>query len=277
MELWFTEKQTKSLALSLSVKRTIHAEHTPYQELAVIETEQYGRMLVLDGMVMLTEADEFVYHEMMAHVPLALHPAPEDVLIVGGGDGGTAREVLKHREVARVTLAEIDARVVEVCREHLPALSSGFADPRLRMAIGDGAAHVREHPGAYDVILVDSSEPIGPAEGLFARAFFQDAARALRPRGILVAQTESPFVNGELIRETYRRLREVFPFCRQYLASIPTYPSGLWSFALAAMEDLDWLNPRGLPGIACKYYSPEVHRASFALPPFAAALVAGEP
>ena len=144
MELWFTEKQTKSLALSAAVSRTIHAERTPYQDLAVIETEQYGRMMVLDGMVMLTEADEFVYHEMIAHVPLSLHQAPREVLVIGGGDGGTVREVLKHQSVTRVVLAEIDERVVEASRRFLPTVSASLSDPRLTLAIGDeiGRAHV---------------------------------------------------------------------------------------------------------------------------------------
>ncbi|MGE5551336.1 MAG: polyamine aminopropyltransferase [Bacteroidota bacterium] len=273
MELWYTEKQTKALALSCLVKRTIHAEKTPYQELAIIETEQYGRMLVLDGMVMVTEADEFVYHEMIAHVPLAIHPSPRHVLVIGGGDGGTVREVLKHATVERVVLAEIDARVVETAREFLPTLSAGFGDPRLVMAIGDGVEHVRRHQGVYDVILVDSTEPIGPAAGLFGAEFFKMAAAALKPGGLLVAQTESPFVNGDLIGRAHASLGEAFPFRWLYLASIPTYPSGLWSFTLAAEREVPYLEPRALPGLTCKYYSREVHRAAFALPPFVADLL----
>ena len=273
MELWFSERQTKALALSCLVRRTLHSERTPYQDLAVIETEQYGRMLVLDGMVMLTEADEFVYHEMIAHVPLTIHPAPLDVLVIGGGDGGTVREVLKHSAVRRVVLAEIDERVVEVSREFLPTLSSGFRDPRLVMAIGDGVEHVQRHRGAYDVILVDSTEPIGPAAGLFGAEFFRMAAEALKPGGLLAAQTESPFINGDLIGKAHHSLRGSFPFLRLYLASIPTYPSGLWSFTLAALEEAPYLEPRPQAGLACRYYSSEVHRASFALPPFVAELV----
>ena len=274
MELWFTEKQTKSLALSLGVKRTIHAEKTPFQELAILETEQYGRLLVLDGMVMLTEADEFVYHEMLAHVPLCLHQRPERVLVIGGGDGGTVREVLKHGSVQKVVLAEIDARVVETAKQFLPTVGASLTDPRVDLAIGDGIDHVRRHIGEYDVILVDSTEPIGPGAVLFSREFYRMTADALRPGGIMAAQTESPFLNGELIRQVHAVLAEIFSFRRLYLASIPTYPSGLWSFTLAAREEVPYLEPgsRAVPG--CKYYSPEVHRAAFALPPFVAALVA---
>ncbi len=273
MELWFTEKQTKALALSTAVSRTIHAERTPYQDLAVIETEQYGRMMVLDGMVMLTEADEFVYHEMIAHVPLTVHPAPREVLVIGGGDGGTVREVLKHRSVTRVALAEIDERVVEASRRFLPTVSAGLSDPRLTLAIGDGIEHVRQHPDTYDVILVDSTEPIGPAAGLFGEDFYRMTAAALHRDGIMVAQTESPFLNGDLISQVHVNLRAAFPHRRLYLASIPTYPSGLWSFTLAAKEEVAHLEPRSVPDLGTRYYSRDVHRAAFALPPFVAALV----
>ncbi|MGQ9778653.1 MAG: polyamine aminopropyltransferase [Bacillota bacterium] len=276
MELWFTEKQTEALALSLLVTRTLHRERTPFQDLAVLETVQYGRMLVLDGVVMLTEADEFVYHEMIAHVPLLVHPDPRIVLVIGGGDGGTVREVLKHPSVERVVLAEIDERVIEASRRFFPALSVGFTDPRLQFAIGDGIEHVRNHPGTYDVILVDSTDPIGPGVGLFEADFYRMAAAALRPGGVLVAQTESPFVNRDLIRRIHKNMKEAFPFRRLYLAAIPTYPSGLWSFTLAAKTEVAHLEPRVLPGLATKYYTPEVHRAVFALPPFVAELVREE-
>ena len=276
MELWFTEKQTDALALSLLVNKTLHRERTPFQDLAVLETVQYGRMLVLDGVVMLTEADEFVYHEMIAHVPLLVHPDPRLVLVIGGGDGGTVREVLKHPSVEKVVLAEIDERVIEVSRRFFPTLSVGFTVPRLELAIGDGIEHVRNHPGAYDVILVDSTDPIGPGVGLFEADFYRMAAAALRPGGILAAQTESPFVNRDLIRRIHKNMKAAFPFRRLYLASIPTYPSGLWSFTLAAQGEVPYLAPRVLPGLATKYYTPEVHRAAFILPPFVAELVREE-
>ena len=275
MELWFTERQTKGVALSLLVERTLHVEDTPFQHLAVLETAEYGRMLVLDGMVMLTEADEFVYHEMLAHVPLLVHPDPRLVLVIGGGDGGTVREVLKHPTVERVVLAEIDERVIEAARRFLPSLSAGFGDPRLTLAVGDGIAHVRAHPGTYDAILVDSTDPVGPAEGLFGAEFYRMAAAALRPGGILAAQTESPFLNRDLIRRIQANMKEAFPFRRLYLAAIPTYPSGLWSFTLASGAEVPYLAPRTAPGLAARYYTPEIHRAAFVLPPFAAELVEG--
>ncbi|HBI26528.1 MAG TPA: spermidine synthase, partial [Peptococcaceae bacterium] len=166
MELWFTEKQTPGLGITCKVLQTLHSEQTPYQEIAVLDTMQYGRMLVLDGMVQLTSGDEFVYHEMLAHVPLHIHPHPCNVLIIGGGDGGTAREVLRYPQIENVTLVEIDRRVVDVCRQYLPEVASSFDDPRMEVHFTDGVAYLLNKENEYDVILVDSPEPIGQAERL---------------------------------------------------------------------------------------------------------------
>lgn len=274
MELWYTEKQTPNLGLSLLVKRSLHEEQTPFQHLAVLDTIQYGRMLVLDGMVQTTVADEFVYHEMITHVALNTHPRPRRVLVVGGGDGGAIREVLKHESVERATLVEIDGRVVEASREWLPEISAGLSDPRAEVIIDDGIKHVASHKNHYDVILVDSTEPIGPAEGLFARPFYQSIFDALTEDGIMVAQTESPFVNRDLIRSVYADIRGVFPVARLYLASIPTYPSGLWSFTLGSKKhDPVSVDISGLKPMKTRYYRPEIHRSCFALPEFVDELV----
>ncbi|MDA8064588.1 MAG: polyamine aminopropyltransferase [Thermaerobacter sp.] len=275
MELWFTERQNEAMSFSLRVRATLHHEKTPYQRLDVLDTEQYGRVLTLDGMVMTTEADEFVYHEMIVHVPLCIHPRPRRVLIVGGGDGGAVREALRHPEVERVDLVEIDRAVVEASRRFFPQLSAGLSDPKVRVVEADGIAFVAEHSAAYDCVLVDSTEPVGPAVGLFEPAFFRSVERALAPGGIMVAQTESPFVNGELIRRVQRGLREIFPVVRLYLASVPTYPSGLWSFSLAGRE----VDPERFrePTLNTRYYSPQVHRAAFALPPFVRELTEAAP
>lgn len=278
MELWFTERQLPAVGLSCRLKRTLEVRQTAYQHLAVLETEPWGRMLVLDGMIQLTVADEFVYHEMLAHVPLAAHGHARRVLVVGGGDGGTVREVLRHREVEEVVLAEIDPEVVEVCRRHFPETAASLDDPRVRIAIGDGIAHVAEHPDTYDVILVDSTEPVGKAVGLFSQAFYASCRQALRPGGLLVAQTESPFYNAELISRCHAAMQAAFGNARLYLAPVPTYPSGLWSFMAASLGpdpsvprvDGSW-SPEGL-----RYYSPDVHRAAFTLPPFVAALLRAE-
>ena len=274
MELWYTEKQTPDLGYSCRITGTLHTEKTEFQDLAVIDTVQFGRMLVLDGMVMTTEVDEFVYHEMISHIALNTHPNPKRVLVVGGGDGGAIREILKHDSVEEAVLAEIDGRVVEVSQQYLPSIAGSLTNPRVTLAIGDGVEHVRTHPGKYDVILIDSTEPIGPAVGLFSREFYQDVHRALTPDGIMVAQSESPFVNQDVIRMIHTNLAGVFPVKHLYLASIPTYPSGLWSFTIASKQwDPVQADLSRKKELDTKYYTKDVHVGAFKLPKFAAELV----
>ena len=274
MELWFTEKQTPALGLTCKVRRTLLEEQTPYQHLAILETEQFGRMLVLDGMVQTTEKDEFVYHEMIAHVALNTHPNPRRVAVIGGGDGGTVREVLKHRSVEQVVLIEIDRRVVEACREYLPSISCALSDPRVEVRVADGVEHIRSAENEYDVVLIDSTEPVGCAVGLFSAPFYRDVARALREDGIMVAQTESPFVNQDVIRRSNAGIRASFPITRLYLASIPTYPSGLWSFTLGSKRyDPLEVDPASIPPLETRYYTPHIHHAAFRLPRFVEELV----
>jgi spermidine synthase len=274
MELWFTEKQTPNLGFSCRITKTLHVEQTEYQHLAVVDTVQYGRMLVLDGMVMTTEVDEFVYHEMISHIALNTHPDPKRVLVVGGGDGGAIREILKHDTVEEAVLAEIDRRVIEVSREYLPTIAGALTDPRVTLAVGDGVEHVRQHKGRYDVILIDSTEPIGPAVGLFSREFYRDVYEALTPDGIMVAQSESPFINQDVIRMIHSNLTGVFPIKHLYLAGIPTYPSGLWSFTIASKKwDPVKADLTGKKELTTKYYTPEVHFGAFKLPRFVAELV----
>lgn len=270
MELWFTEEQTRNLRMSYRIHSTLVTEKTEYQDLAVVDTVQYGRMLVLDNFVMTTEKDEFVYHEMISHVPLFTHPNPKDVLVVGGGDGGVIREVLKHASVERAVLAEIDPKVIERSKEWLPSISGALTDERCELMVGDGIAHVREHKKAYDIIISDSTDPIGPAVGLFEEDFYINCWEALRDDGIFVAQTESPFLYPDLIRETYRKIGSIFPITRLYLATIPTYPGSLWSFTMGSKAH-DPLGANRLPiaiPIETKYYSPAIHEAAFVLPPF---------
>ncbi|HOP75506.1 MAG TPA: polyamine aminopropyltransferase [Bacillota bacterium] len=274
MELWFTEKQTPNLSLSCKITETLHTEQTEFQHLAVVNTLQYGKMLVLDGMVMTTEVDEFVYHEMITHVALNTHPNPKKVLVVGGGDGGSIREIIKHPTVEEAVLAEIDGRVVEVCQKYLPSIAGALTDPRVTLAIGDGVAHVREHKGEYDVILIDSTEPVGPAVGLFSREFYQDVYEALTPDGIMVAQSESPFVNQDVIQMIHKNLDGIFPVKYLYLANIPTYPSGLWSFTIASKQyDPLKVTPAQIRPMVTKYYNADMHYAAFKLPQFVADLV----
>ena len=272
MEIWYTEDQTRNLRFSCRIRETLVREQTKYQDLAVVDTLQFGKMLVLDGCVMTTEADEFVYHEMITHVPLFTHPKPRKVLVVGGGDGGAIREILKHPSVEEAVLVEIDGAVIEQSKKHLPSISVALDDPRCRILVQDGIKHVKESRGVYDVILSDSTDPIGPAVGLFTAEFYQDVYAALKDDGIFVAQSESPFFHAELIRDVQKRVGSVFPITRLYLASIPTYPSGLWSFTLGSKK-YDPLKDSRSASIATKYYTPELHRAAFALPKFARDLV----
>ncbi|MDI6871773.1 MAG: polyamine aminopropyltransferase [Bacillota bacterium] len=274
LELWYTEDQTENQRFSCRVTRTLHSEQTPFQKLDVFETAQWGRMLTLDGLVMTTDRDEFVYHEMITHVPLCTHPNPEYVAVIGGGDGGAIREILKHPGVKKATLIEIDERVIEASRRFFPAISSGLSDPRVEIRVEDGINHVAEVKGRYDVIIVDSTDPIGPAVGLFAKEFYQNVFAALREDGLFVAQTESPFYHADLIRNTFATVSGIFPVTRLYLATIPTYPSGLWSFTVGSKKyDPAVVNPdRKLP-FATRYYTPELHRGAFALPQFVAELI----
>jgi spermidine synthase len=218
---------------------------------------------------MTAEKDEFVYHEMIAHVPLATHPAPRKVLVVGGGDGGVIREALRHPTVERAVLAEIDGQVIKRSQEFLPSIAGALTDPRVTLAVGDGIKHVKEHRGEYDVIVCDSTDPIGPAVGLFSREFYADVREALTPDGIFVAQSESPFLHGELIARVVKDLAAVFPVARLYWAVIPTYPGAMWTFAIGSKKHDPAADFRRVE-LPTKYYSSDIHRASFVLPPFVA-------
>jgi len=270
MELWYTEKQTPFMGITCKVKKTLAAEQTDFQSLAVIETEQFGTMLVLDGAVQTTLEDEFVYHEMITHIPLLTHPNPQKVLVIGGGDGGAIREILKHNSVEKAYLVEIDGRVVENSKTYLPAISCALHDPRCDVLIEDGIKFIKDNKGTFDVIMVDSTDPVGPAVGLFSGGFYRLVYEALKEDGLFVAQTESPFFNKELIRQTNRDIKAIFPITRLYLASIPTYPSGLWSFTLGSkVHDpllIDASKLRDIPDT--RYFTPEIFEAVFKLPRF---------
>jgi spermidine synthase len=256
--------------LAVRIDRVLAREKTAHQDLVVAEAGPLGRLLILDGNIQVAEFDETGYHEMLAHVPLLSHPSPGRVLVVGGGDGGTLREVLRHPHVERVDLCEIDEQVIAVSRRFLPSLSRGLDDARARIHIADATGFVRENPRSWDVILVDSSDPVGPAEGIFGQAFYRDLRRALRPGGIAVLQAESCFVFPDLVREMSRMLSELFPLVAYYNTLVPTYTSGVIGFAfcstgpdpLSAPPDPVRLKALG----EMDFYTPELHRACFALP-----------
>ncbi|MBA4494067.1 polyamine aminopropyltransferase [Paenactinomyces guangxiensis] len=269
MELWYTEKQTKNHGITTKIKRSVYHDQSEFQTLDIIETAEFGNMLVLDGMVMTTDRDEFVYHEMITHVAMNTHPNPKDVLVVGGGDGGAIREILRYPSVANAVLAEIDGKVIEASQKYFPKIASGLSDPRVNIQVTDGIRHIQENKGTYDVILVDSTEPVGPAVGLFQKPFYEGIYEALKEDGIMVAQTESPWFNQDLIRQVFKDISNTFPITRLYTASIPTYPSGLWSFTVGSKKyDPLQVDESGLQSFDTRYYRPEMHKALFQLPAF---------
>jgi len=256
--------------LAIAIDRILLRKQTPYQDLVVAEAGPLGRVLFLDGNVQVSEFDESGYHEMLAHVPLLTHPDPRRVLIVGGGDGGTLREVLRHPAVEHVDLCEIDEEVISASRLYLPGLASSFDDPRAAIHIADGIRYVMDHPDSWDVILVDSSDPEGPAEGIFKRSFYRYLKDALSPGGIAVTQCESAFLYGGLIKEIFRFLPDLFPIIGYYHTLVPTYTSGIIGFAFCSLgpDPLKVLpDPLRLKALGdLDYYSPPLHRAAFVLP-----------
>lgn len=276
MDLWWTEQQTADLRLDLRCAAVVERRRSRYQEIAIYDTLQYGRLLALDDMVMTTIGDEFVYHEMLVHPAVTACPRPERVLIVGGGDGGAVRELCRHPGVRQIVLAELDAEVVDVCRRHLPEISGCLDDPRVEVRIGDAVDFVAgAADGAFDVILIDSPDPIGPAAALFGPEFYADCARVLAPHGVLAAQSESPYVFPKALRQVQSSMRAHFPRVGLYWAAIPTYPSGMWTFSIAS-HGTALQGAETLPHLPTRYWSPEVQRAAFAVPPFVREVLAGD-
>ena len=273
MQDWSFETLHADYAQALKVDRLIYDSETEHQRLRVFENERFGRVLTLDDVVQTTEGDNFIYHEMLSHVPILAHGSARRVLIIGGGDGGMAREVLRHADVEHVTMVEIDAGVVEFAKEYLPNLSQGaFDDPRLDLVIADGAEFMRGDGARFDVIIVDSTDPVGPGEVLFTDSFYGHARGRLAEGGILVTQNGVPFLQPEELRGTMRAFKALFRDWGCYLASVPSYAGGPMAFGWATDGEarrtpVDVLRRRmQAAGLACDYYTPEVHRGAFALP-----------
>jgi spermidine synthase len=269
---WYTEEWAgQGSAISLRLAHKLHDERSPYQRIEIYETETFGRLMTLDGLVMVTGRDNFIYHEMMSHPALFTHPDPKRVLIIGGGDCGTLREVLRHPTVVLAEQVELDERVTRVAEQFFPELCESNRDPRARLHFEDGIAWVaRAAPGSYDVIIVDSTDPVGPAAGLFAEEFYRNCHRALAPDGIVVGQSESPLFHAELIRAVRARLRAAgfrevatlhFPQC--------TYPSGWWSATLGGKGG-GFGTVRDARRFPTRYYNLAVHRGALASPEFLA-------
>jgi spermidine synthase len=278
---WYFETERSGFAQGVRVRQRLLHEQTAFQELEVIDTDPFGRALVLDQALQTTERDEYMYHEMIVHVPMMTHPNPRRVLIIGGGDGGTLRRVLQHPR-AQPTQVEIDSRVIEACRTHIPTINaSAFDDPRAEVVVGDGIAFMRDNPGQFDIVIIDSTDPIGPAVQLFEAPFYRDVARSLATDGLMAAQSSSPlFMAGEL-RSQVSNMRQAFPLVRTYLGIVPAYPGSLWSYTIGSLRHDPTHVDR--PTVASRlreaaidtgYYSADVHLASFVLPPFIEAIVA---
>ena len=274
-ELWIEEKLEDFLGLRIRVEKTLFSGKSEFQSVDVVETRGHGKMLLNDGLIMVTERDEFSYHDMITHVPLFVHPAPKNVLVIGGGDGGTAREVIRHPSVEKCTMVEIDEMVVNACKEYIPQTSSKLSDPKIDLIIGDGVKFVEDavkNGQKFDVILVDSTDPIGPAQPLFGHEFYENIFKALSDDGIVVSQGESPFYQVKMQNKLVEILHDTFPKVSIYNFSNLTYPGGLWSFTFASkkynpVEDFD-AQRVSKSGLEFEYYNDEVHKAAFALPNF---------
>ncbi|MFZ5646775.1 MAG: polyamine aminopropyltransferase [Bacillota bacterium] len=274
MNLWVTEYQTENLSIGCRVVKTLYRDKSQFQDILVADTLQFGRMLLLDGIIQTTVVDEFVYHEMITHVGLNTLDKPRRVLVIGGGDGGSVREILKHPSVEKAVLVEIDGKVIEAAKMYLPEISCALDDPRAEVIVDDGIKHVKENKNTYDMIIVDSTDPIGPAVGLFGAEFYRDVYNALTENGLFVAQTESPFFNKDLITRITGDVRSIFPITRLFLANIPTYPGGLWSFTMGSKKyDPLEVDTAGITRMETKYYNPEIHGSAFVLPEFVKELV----
>lgn len=274
MNFWFSEAHTSNVKMSIKVDRQLYSGKSEFQRIDVFDSPEFGRFLTLDGYMMLTEKDEFIYHEMITHVPMAVHPNVKSVLVIGAGDGGVIRELVQYPEIEHIDMVEIDPLVVEVCKKYLPKTACRFDDPRLTIHYEDGLRFVRTKTNHYDLIIVDSTDPFGPGEGLFTREFYGNCYNALKEDGIMINQHESPFYSEDAAacQRAHKRIVESFPISKVYQAHIPTYPSGHWLFGFASkkyhpLRDLNetrW----NMRGITCNYYTTTLHKGAFYIPAY---------
>lgn len=274
MELWFSENHTEDVKLSLRVNRQLYSKQSDYQRIDVFDTPEFGRVLALDGNIMLTERDEFIYDEMIVHVPMAVHSGITKVLVIGAGDGGVVRELTRYEQIKRIDLVEMDELVVEACRQYLPDNACRLDDERVHIYFENGLKFIRRCEEEYDLIIVDSNDPFGPSEGLFTREFYGNCYKALKKDGIMVNQQGSPFYaeDAHAMQRSHKRIASTFPICRVYQAHIPTYAAGYWLFGFASkkfhpIDDLDstaW----NAHHLRTRYYTTRLHVGAFYLPAF---------
>ena len=268
---YYHEITPSGIGIAIKAGKVLVSKQTPFQKLEIFETDSaLGRVLTLDDLMMTTEGDEYHYHEMIAHVPMMHHKNPKSVLVIGGGDGGTVREVLKHDTVERVVLCEIDGDVVEECKKYLPTIACQLDNPKVEVLVEDAIEYIKDKENEFDIVLIDSTDPMGPGEGLFTDEFYTNVKRSLKKGGIVAAQSESPFVNKEEIKKMYTQLKRVFPIVSTYTSNIPTYPGGYWAWAFCSEEvkPLSYFDEARAADITktCKIYNKDYHMARFALP-----------
>ena len=282
MELWYTENQTQNVNFSMKVKSHLYSAQSEFQKIDIIDTYEFGRVLVIDNWTMVTEKDEFIYHEMITHVALATSPEIKNVLVIGAGDGGTVRELTRYNNIENIDMVEIDELVVKASIEHLPFTSNKLSDPRVNLYFEDGIKFVKGKENLYDLIIVDSTDPIGPGEGLFTAEFYTDCYNALTEKGILINQCESPYYshNAYEMKRSYKKLNNLFSICKAYQYHMPTYPSGHMIFCFASkvldpIKDLDSEKWNELE-LETKYYNTELHKGAFSLPNYVIKLLNSE-
>ena len=272
MKLSYTEKHSKDVRFSIRVTKQLFSKQSKFQQVDVMESKEFGRFLTLDGLMMVTQKDEFIYHDMIVHVAMATNPEIRRVLVIGGGDGGTVRELCRYKSIQHIDMVEIDKMVVEVSKKYLKQTACKLNDPRVHLYIADGLPFVRNKTDAYDLIIVDSTDPFGPGEGLFTKEFYGNCYKALHEHGVLVNQHESPFYRGDALacQRAHRNIVHSFELSRLFQAHIPTYPSGHWLFGFSSrgvhpVRDLDpdWWNSLGLE---TGYYNTNLHKGAFYLP-----------
>lgn len=272
MELWFTENHTDNVKFSMRVDRHIVSVKSDFQKIDVFDTPEFGRVLVIDDYIMLTEKDEFIYHEMITHVPMAVNPNIKKVLVIGAGDGGTVRELTRYNSLEGIDMVEIDRKVVEICKEFIPKTASKLDDKRVNLYFEDGLKFVKTKKNEYDLIIVDSTDPIGPGVELFTLEFYENCFDALVDDGILVNQHESPYYpkDAKTMQKIHKKIKSVFPIATVYQAHIPTYGSGHWLFGFASkkynpVKDLNEELWNSL-NLETNYYNTDLHKGSFYIP-----------
>lgn len=274
MEMWFSEYHTPDVRHSIRVNRHLYMKQSDYQQIDIFETPEFGRVLALDGNVMLTERDEFIYDEMITHVPMAVHPGIKDILVIGAGDGGVVRELTRYDRVGRIDLVEMDPMVVEACRAFLPENSSRLDDRRVNINYVNALKFIRHSVAEYDLIIVDSIDPFGPSEGLFTREFYGNCFNALKDDGIMVNQQGSPFYaeDAKAMQRSHKLIAAIFPISRVYQAHIPTYAAGYWTFGFASKKyhPIDNFDAKAWNelNLRTRYYTSHLHVGAFYLPAF---------